>query len=67
MTFAVILRCLDGTSKLTTSGGGPCWERGVHDITWTVEQTRRAAERTIHGLNVDRNPTCLKAWIEERP
>jgi hypothetical protein len=66
MSYAVMIRCNDGTQQLRYDTGSSEWVRRQHVITWTVEQTRPEAEQTRAQLLAGRSREIHDVWIEER-
>lgn len=65
-----MLTCRTGTIRLSGSGIGPCWEDVYHDITFTVEDSYEAAQKTIRDFHLypaDNPREILRVWTQERP
>jgi hypothetical protein len=65
MHYAVMIRCIRGTSSLHGTSAGAYWTRDTHVIAWTYEDTFEDARRTCDALTLSRNSITEK-WIEER-
>ena len=64
MRYHVMLECEGGTHVLRSDP--LCWERRTHVITWCTEETPEAAAQALRDLDVARNPTARRAWVETR-